>query len=350
MAQDRPEDEQVQVKPVKVYPLATVAGWAIGVVLVLWFFEPVRFVFLGILAACCLAAVLQPVRDRLPGPRGFRAVVAGLIPVVIAILVVTGISYFLTIRIEEQIARWPETRAGIDALLASVSYRLGMQTPITVYTLVDQTYNYFSYGGGAGIASATASTLSKVLIGLAFLFFGSIYLLAARHDELVTPVLKGLPPRRRLQVNAAIIDLEQRLRWWAIGAAISMTVVAVVTGVGYTIIGLQMALPLALVAGLSELIPTLGPIVSFLVAIVFAATQGPGMMLGVAIIYIMIQILESYILIPLVMKRTIDMPPVVTLFTVVLWGRIFGPAGLVLALPINLMLVSFADRLLRRTD
>ncbi len=337
-------------KPVWVYPLASVAAWGIGVAIVFRFFDTLRFIFLGFLAACCLAAALRPLRDRLPGPPGLRAVMAGLIPLVVTVLILAGISYLLAVRVADQVAHWPETRQEIDRVLANVSWRLHIAPPLTVQSVGDQVSNYFSYGGGANIATATAAKLSYILVALAMLFFGSLYLLSSRWDELETPMLKAFPPRRRQQVNAAIIDIDLRLRWWTIGSAIDMTAVAVITGIAFTIIGLDMAIPLAIVTGAFEIVPTLGPIAAFLIAVVFAATQGVNMIIGVSITYILTHIVESYILVPFVMKRTVYMPPVITLFSVVLWGEIFGPPGLIMALPLNLVLVSFADRLLRRAD
>src|SRR5690606_18560946 len=84
------------------------------------------------------------------------------------------------------------------------------------------------------------------------------------------------------------------------------------------------------------------------VATMFALTQGTSTAIGVAVVYLVIQGIESYALVPIVMKRAVMIPPVVTLFTVVLWGKVFGAAGLFLAIPLDLLVWSFADRFLRQ--
>ena len=139
-----------------------------------------------------------------------------------------------------------------------------------------------------------------------------------------------------------------RLRWWVIGTLFSMAVVGVAAWIGYMVVGLEFAIPLALLAGVAEIVPTVGPAAAFLVALLFAATQGTGTLIGVTVVYIIIQLIESYVLVPLVMKKAVKVPPVVTLFTVVLWGKVFGAAGLFLAIPINLVLWSFYDHLVLR--
>ena len=64
-------------------------------------------------------------------------------------------------------------------------------------------------------------------------------------------------------------------------------------------------------------------------------------MVGVLITWAIIQVLEPYVLVPIVMRKAVRIPPVVTVFTVVLWARILGPMGLLLAIPINITLWSF---------
>ncbi|MCX5771700.1 MAG: AI-2E family transporter [Candidatus Hydrogenedentes bacterium] len=349
MDQDRPEIESGPLQPVRVYPMATVAAWAIVVALVLFFFRPVRYVFLGVLAASSLAAALIPLRDKIPGPRGFRALIAGILPILIALIVFAGLSIVFAQRFQEELSKWPETRQHINDWLLRVSAQFYLSQPLTVKGVALQLVGYFA-GGGAALASESASVTGNLVVGLAFLFFGNFYLLFSDRSTLLHPVLKALPPRRRSQIVAAVNDLEPRLRWWAIGAVASMALVGAASAIGYTLIGLDMALPLAAITGLSEIVPTLGPLTSFTVAVLFAATQGVGKVVSVIILYLLIQSMESYIIHPYIMKRAIQMPPVVTLFTLVLWGMILGPAGLLLALPINLVIISFADHLLRRAD
>jgi len=332
-----------------VSPLATVAVVSILVLVALWFFRPVRFVVLGFLAASALASALRPLRDYIPGPRGFRAIVSGVLPIVIALAILTVLSLVLANRFQEELQVWPETRRHINDWLSRVAVQFNLRQPLTVEGLALEFIQYIG-GGGAALATESANIVSNVLIALAFLFFGNIYLLLSDHASLLDPLLRAFPPHRRYQISAAVHDLEPRLRWWVIGAGLSMLIIGTATAIGYTIIGLQMALPLAVLAGLSEIVPTLGPLFAFVVAILFAATQSLTTVVAVAILYLAIQLLESYIIHPIVMKQAVRMPPVVTLFTLVLWGKILGPGGLLLALPINLTVISFADRLLRRSD
>jgi predicted PurR-regulated permease PerM len=96
---------------------------------------------------------------------------------------------------------------------------------------------------------------------------------------------------------------------------------------------------------LCEIVPTIGPAVAAVVAALFAAaTAGSGTVAGVAIVYGIIQSVEAYVILPMIMRGAVKIHPAVTLFSVVLWGKIFGIPGLMLAIPINLTLWAAAEK------
>ena len=99
-----------------------------------------------------------------------------------------------------------------------------------------------------------------------------------------------------------------------------MTTVGLVSTVGYLIVGLKMAIPLGLLTGFAEIVPTLGPFAALVIALLFALTQSPGTVFGVLIVYSFVQLLESYVLLPMVIKKTTHIPPVVD----TVHGRVLG--------------------------
>ena len=115
-----------------------------------------------------------------------------------------------------------------------------------------------------------------------------------------------------------------------------MCVVFTASSIGFSIAGLKFALPLALLAGIAELVPTIGPTVAAVIATLFAASQSSSAVVGVVITFTIIQSFEAYVILPLIMRGAVKMHPAVTLFSVVLWAKIFGLPGLILAIPINL--------------
>lgn len=343
-----PDPPRHDERPIRLRYLLTIFAWAVALLLFLRFFNAAKTILLGFLAAACVAAALRPLVRRMPGPRSLVGTLVGLVPMVVAGGLIFLLAWLLTEPIARQFRQWPQIQQNINTLLQRWSQRLGLDDPVTVQGLLQQLVEFLTGASGPQVVSITASLLSGLLIALAFVFIGCIYLLAEPPGRLLNPVLNILPPHRRPQLQNAIDDLMPKLRWWLIGTLISMSVIGLVSWIGYTLIGLNMALPLAILAGLAEIVPTVGPLVAFLVALMLGLTQGPATAAGVAGLWVVVQTLESYVLLPLVMREAVSIPPVVTLFTVVLWGAVFGAPGLLLAIPIDLVIWTFADHFLIR--
>jgi predicted PurR-regulated permease PerM len=336
-------------RPVWVYPLMTIFLWSVGLVLLLKFFEPIKLILLGLLGSCSVAAMLRPVANRIRGPRGLSAIIVGLGFLVVTGGVLTSMSWLLLSPLKSQLDNWPQMRDSLDRLLNEWSQKLGAG-PANLGSVGNQLSDLVTGHNIADLVSKTADMTTLILLASMFVFVGSIYILAEPPGRLVRPVLKILPPWRVAPMRAAMADLEPRLRWWMIGTLVGMAVVGIASFVGYTLVGIKWALPLAVFAGVSEAVPTIGPAATFVLALLLAATQGAGQMIGVAIVYGAIQTLESYVLIPVVMKSAVNVPPLVSLFTIVLWGKIFGLAGLLLAVPIDLVIWALIDHMVIRPD
>jgi predicted PurR-regulated permease PerM len=108
----------------------------------------------------------------------------------------------------------------------------------------------------------------------------------------------------------------------------------VVTTIVLWAMGVEAALSLGLIAGLLEFIPYVGPILSAVPAVAMGFLSGPQMALYVVVAYIAIQQAENHLLIPLLMKRGIDLPPVITIIAQAVMGLVFGFLGLLVAMPL----------------
>ena len=113
-----------------------------------------------------------------------------------------------------------------------------------------------------------------------------------------------------------------------------MIAVGAITWVGLTLLGVPLALGLAFLAFLFEFIPVLGPIAAAVPAILVGLSESPMLGLWVALLYIAIQQVESYILLPLLQRWAINLPPALTLIGIVAFGVLFGWIGVLLATPL----------------
>lgn len=342
---DHEDDKAIQPSPtphtddisvVRVRHLRTLLVWGFVIVLGLWFFQSVKLMLLGLLAASAVACTLWPLMQRIRRSRAISAMVVGVgFLAVMASVVAIGV-VLLAQPIQREVKRLPETRQQLDAGLAKLSQQFGIDPPIDSAAALAQGGQWLGRTGQAAIT--VGQTVLAAIVALVLVMIGSVYLLAEPRGDLLNPVLRAVPPTRRTQILAACDELGPKLRWWLIGLLISMSVVSLISWIGYRISGIKFAIPLAVFSGLAEMIPTLGPTLAGAVAVLVASTQGSGPAAGAAITWAVVQILESYVILPLIMRKAVKMPAVVTLFSVILWGEVFGAAGLLLAIPINLLI------------
>ena len=321
-----------------VYPLVTLFLWGLALILVFRFFMAAKLILLGFLAVGAVTSAVHPIAARIPGPRWFCAIVAVLIPFLVMGGIFLLIVWFLAGQVQTELSQWPELVKSVNGLLVKWSHQLGLNYSITVEMIWERVQRFLMGSDVVEWVSVFTDFLSGFLLVLVFIFFGSIYILSEPSDRLIDSALRLLAREHRPGIRNALSELSVKLRWWLIGTLISMSVIGIISGLGFGLIGLQLAIPLALLAGIAELVPTVGPLVAFFLAFLFALTQGTGVALGVLIVYSINQIAESYILLPYVMKQTVKIPPVITLFSIVLWGSVFGLPGLLLAIPIDLVI------------
>ena len=141
------------------------------------------------------------------------------------------------------------------------------------------------------------------------------------------------------QFEEAIREINIQLGNWIRGEFITMIIVGALVFIGTTLIGLPYSLPLALLAGIMEVIPNIGPTVSAIPAILIAlATLGwPGAIVTL-VLYVIIQQLENNLIVPRVMQRNINVSGLTVILGILIGGTIFGIAGALLAVPTIIVL------------
>jgi predicted PurR-regulated permease PerM len=143
-----------------------------------------------------------------------------------------------------------------------------------------------------------------------------------------------LPDRRRAQGAYVMDRITVVLRKWLVTQLIAMLVIGVVTTAILLALRVKAAFALGLLAGLFEFIPTVGPLLSAIPGVAMGFLDSPEKAATVAVAYWGIQFLENHILIPLLMKGGMDLPPALTVVTQALLALVFGFLGLMVAVPI----------------
>jgi predicted PurR-regulated permease PerM len=173
----------------------------------------------------------------------------------------------------------------------------------------------------------------EALGGILIVVFLSIYL-AADPQLYRRGVLALIPHRRRGQASVVMDRVADVLRKWLVTQLIAMLVIGSVTTIVLLILGVKAAFALGVLAGLFEFIPTVGPLLSAIPGVAMGFLDSPEKAAMVAVAYWGIQFLENHILIPLLMKGGMDLPPALTVITQALLALVFGFLGLMVAVPL----------------
>jgi predicted PurR-regulated permease PerM len=193
-------------------------------------------------------------------------------------------------------------------------------------------------------ATGVVSGLLGFLVNLVVILFVGLYG-AAQPGWYLHGFLHLFPPPRRDRLRRVLQETGDALRWWLIGQLISMTVVGLLTGLGLWLLGARLPIALALLAFAMDAIPNLGPILAGVPAILLASAQGPSQALYVALLYVGINAVEGYVLIPLVQMRTVKLPPALLILAVLAFSMLGGPLGALVAAPFLLTIINLVRML-----
>lgn len=132
--------------------------------------------------------------------------------------------------------------------------------------------------------------------------------------------------------------IESRLGAWVMGQLFLMVLIGVLVYVGLTFLQVEYTLPLSIIAGLLEFVPVAGPIISAVPAVIVGLSHSPILALSVVALFFLVQQLENQFIVPLVMRRSVGVLPLVTILTLMVGGKLAGFVGVLLGLPIFVVL------------
>lgn len=196
---------------------------------------------------------------------------------------------------------------------------------------------------GSSVGNLLASALSwgSTIVGsLATLFvvlIAGVYI-AVDPQTYRNGLLMLFPKGAQEKVAATLNDAGDALRLWLGAQLIAMVLVGVLSGIGLALIGVPSALALGFIAGVLEFVPIVGPVMAAVPAVLLASTQGWELAAWTVVLFIVVQQIESNIIMPLVSGRAVDLPPAVGLFAVIAIGILFGPLGLLFGYPLAIVL------------
>ena len=295
-------------------------------------------VLVQVAIAILLAAGLEPAVAWLRGKTGLARTV-NIILVYLGFMVLVGLLLFLIV--PAAVTQLTEFSNRLPGLLADLrAFAVDIRPSVVGDGLVDAIDALAATlrdpeaeadpEALVGVGLAVADMLIAVVTVLTLVFFWLI-----GHQRLQRFTLALLPREHRAGVRQGWNEVEHRLGLWVRGQAILMASIFVMTTAAYFLLGLPNALLLGIIAGIAEIIPIVGPILGAIPALLVAAVTGEiELVLLVAGVYVVIQVLEGNVLVPMVMKSTIGVPPFLVVTSLVVGAAAGGLVGALLAVPL----------------
>lgn len=330
--------------PEKRRMIITTGSWLRGVLVVamvaaLWI---IRDIVMVILASIVIASAVEPAAVWAKR-RGIPRLPSIIAVYVILGLLFAGLFYFLFIPLVSEVSgfvlQFPEYVSSLDG-----SSRFG--SSFSVDDILVQMNNLLG-------------SLSQGVLSSASLFFGGItsfiliiilsFYLAVQEDG-VGKFLKIITPWRQEKYIINLWDRSrQKIGFWMQGQLLLAAIIAVLVYLGLLLLQVPHALLLAVTAGIFEIIPLFGPIIAAIPAILIAFGDG-GMTLAllVAGLFLIIQQFENQLIYPLVVKKVIGVPPMVSILALLIGGKLAGFLGILIAVPLAAILMEFLSDIERQ--
>ncbi len=299
-------------------------------VFLIYVFDVVLLLFGAILVAIFLHGLANIARRYLRLSEGYSVLLVSFLLVAVLVLGVWMLAPSVSEQVKNLRDELPQSAQKVGAYLSQYSWGKVILDQMPGTEKLIETVNTSSFlSRVGGYFSSTIGAIGNIALMLLL----AIYL-ASEPKTYIRGFTKLFPQARRKRVREILYEIGETLSWWLIGKGASMLFIGVLTWIGLSIIGVPLALTLGLIAGLLSFVPNFGPILSAIPAILLAFIDSPRSALYVLALFVGVQIIESNLLTPFIERKTVELPPVLTVISQLALAVIFGAVGLILATPI----------------
>jgi predicted PurR-regulated permease PerM len=314
-------------------------------VLLLWLFKTVAQVFvllmLGVLISLYLGAVARYIerRTRMPEKAALAAAIVGSLgALVLLVWVLAPPVIDQTRQLIQQMPKFLSAwESGIDALGAKIPALRDVIGPVGEHRTLQALYGQLS-----GVFTGLPTKVFEIVhLAINVFAVGVMGIYLALHPALYREWLIALfPPIHRDLVRDVLSDLADSLRAYIVGQMLAMTFLGAITALGLFLLDVPFSLPFGIFTGLVAIVPFFGTLLSTALPALFVLTGAPfhgfspfGHAMLVVGLGVVVHLVEGNIIAPLVMSKKVDLPPVLTIMSVLVMGQLLGPMGLIIALP-----------------
>jgi predicted PurR-regulated permease PerM len=312
-------------------------------------------VYVSGLLAIGLAPIVRAVERQkvLPvGTRRFPRWVAILTLYVALLSVVVGVGFAVVPPLVEQAQalsrRLPHLFARAQQFLVD---RGLIDHELTMTEALQKAPSGVLSSGGDAVATVIGAVIGLAggVFGLVTILILTFYMLV-ESDTIFRRFVRLFPVEQRLRVATVSSDISMKVSAWLGGQLLLGAIIGVTATVGLWLIGVPYFFVLGLIAGIGELIPMVGPLLSAIPAIVVALTVSPGLALATAVFFLAQQQFENHLLVPKLMERQVGVSAVTVIIALLIGGSLLGIVGALLAVPTAAALYVIVDELTEIDD
>lgn len=305
------------------------------IIALLWFTIIIRSVLVALFVAYIIMAALLPLVNFLQKKR---------VPKQIAVL----ISYFLTLAFIFLliVPLIPFFSSQIQQLFSSLPSYINEAAQLFGVSIDPKQVQSFLASDLGSIGKNAFAVTQRVFGGIfsVLMVFALSYYLLNDHERTKTSIARFFPQQFQNKTLHTLTLIEETLGAWTRGQIILSVFIGAITWILLTILRIDFALPLALIAGILEIVPTLGPILASIPAIIVALNISVDTAIFVSLIYFIIQVIENNILVPRIMQKAVGLNPIIVILAVVIGGNLLGVIGALLAVPfLSILIIIFQN-------
>ncbi len=320
-----------------------VVGAVVGMILAM---HVAIVVFISVLLGSAIEPLVARGRDRLPIQRG--VVILGIYALVVTTVVIAVLVFLpgALAEAEDVAARLPGALAALESWAKELRPEV-IGTMVLSLTDAAQAALLQARPPRADEVVGVGVTVAGAAVTMVTIF-ALVYFWITERARLQRYATAFLPFDRRAGAREAWNEIELRLGGWVRGQLVLMGTVAAATGAAYWLLGLPSAIVLGIIAGLTELIPLIGPALGVIPALFVAAAMRPDLIVPIIIVYLVIQVVEGNVLVPVVMRNSVGISPFVIIVSLLIGGAIGGLIGALIAIPVAAVVVVILDQLQAR--
>ena len=302
--------------------------------LLLYLMNVILLIFGAVLLAIILHAISRPVQKYSGIPQRWALLISILLIICAFLFVSLMMGSIVTTQMEDLSQRIPAAWAGFKLKIGQYEY--GSQA-------LERISSFQGQGVTAGLSSA-AFSMADAVANFLVVLIGGIFI-AGQPLLYRDGFLKLIPKATRPQISEALILTGRALKLWFIGKLISMACIGVMISIVLLIMGIPSAIALGLMAGIAEFVPYIGSLVAIFPALLLASSQSSEMVLWVLGAFIVVQQTQGNLITPLIQQRMVNLPPALTIFSLVTLAFLFGPIGILLAEPLTVFFFIMVKKL-----